>query len=737
MPLTPYSLCPGGTGKKLKFCSPGHLEELEKIYKLLEGEQFLACLNYIQSLLEKDSGVCRACLLALKCQVLQEVPDRGSELLATAEQFYKEFPDSPVAIAEQMRAMVFVASTALEEDFERRQQQNDFPGEVIDEALTMKREKLIEWNAMMERAVNLGPLLFQTVEKIPLLIELLMTGGLTQAAGEWTHFLLMAEQFRQDGQRFLSQIVGDRELPLFIRALLPMRDVADGLAWSEKFNEQVADLRRFRWTAGGEGLRSLAAEFPELEKSPEYWSNLALLEEWKCDMQAAARLWEKFLETDAPFYEKLEVQTRIFGFNQIPLDDAVNVYHLNYPLSETDAVKETLLADPCVRLAPYELPPSEAGVALGMYNILDTEKLRSAEELNAEDFSVEDMPMVIGTMILWARQTDKEPRLEVVNVLNPEVVGQYVQQRLGPWLAGEQQVLLERPASATFDSFGREIDFPRDTNLERGQEILAEHFRNLLLNRWVHFPLGVLGRKSITVAAADPANRLKVEAVLQIVRSVLESRCPADAMIEALREKLELPALPEIPPEEMGILHPMFYYLVDVRKIPADDLPRFFQRCNMLRILDKALDVARFIVEDKANLPESLWFQAVTFLLRVIDPASDLHKLADEARAFCERQGINHSMIDLMEMEIYMREGNQPQLMKILNHLQSEHQDDPEVIRTLMQLQQSARAAAERMGGMPPEPESAPGGSGLWTPDGGGGKPGESAGGASKLWVPD
>lgn len=735
MALTPYSLCPGGTGKKLKFCSPGHLEELEKIYKLLEGEQFLACLNYIQSLLEKDSGVCRACLLALKCQVLEEVPDRQEELLAAAKQFYAEFPESPVAVAEAMRAMIIEANTAIQEEIDRRELRREFNAALVDDALARQREQLIQWNAMMERAVNLGPLLFQTVEKIPLLIEIQLNAGLTQAAAEWTHFLLMSEQFRQAGQQFLNRIVTDHELPLFVRTLLPMRIAPEGLPWSEKFNALVTDLRQFHWTAGEEGMKALAAEFPELEKRPEYLANLALLEEWKCDIPAARRLWEKFLETDADFFEKLEVQTRIFGTRAIPLDDAVDVYHLDYALTETDAVKDALLADPCVRMISQDLPPSEAGVAIGMYSILDAEKMRSAEELDAPDFSVEDLPMAIATVILWARQTDREPRLEIMNILNPDAVREHVQQRLGLWLAGEPKVDVERHASATFDSFSREIDFPRDTGRERGGEVLEAYYRDLLLNRWVHFPLGVLGRKSVLAAAGEPANRLKVEAVLQIIRSVLEPRGQIDDMLAALREKLSLPELPEVAPEEVGMLHPMFYYLVDVRKIPADDLPRFFQRCQMMGVVDKAVMTARFIIEDKANLPESLWFQAVTFLLRAGDPLSDLHTLADEARAFCERQGIKHSMIDLMEMEIYMKEGNQPQFVKILNHLQAEHQDDPEVIRTLMYLQQSARAAAERMGmGMQPEPESAPGGSGLWTPDGGGN---ESTGGASKLWVPD
>ena len=39
MPIDAYSLCPGGTGKKIKFCCPDFLGELQQIDKMLEGKQ--------------------------------------------------------------------------------------------------------------------------------------------------------------------------------------------------------------------------------------------------------------------------------------------------------------------------------------------------------------------------------------------------------------------------------------------------------------------------------------------------------------------------------------------------------------------------------------------------------------------------------------------------------------------------------------------------------------------------
>ena len=64
MALDPYSPCPGGTGKKIKFCCTEFLPELEKLQRMVEGEQCAGALETIEKLAEKYPD--RACLLATK-----------------------------------------------------------------------------------------------------------------------------------------------------------------------------------------------------------------------------------------------------------------------------------------------------------------------------------------------------------------------------------------------------------------------------------------------------------------------------------------------------------------------------------------------------------------------------------------------------------------------------------------------------------------------------------------------
>lgn len=60
MAVDSYSLCPGGRGKKIRFCCPDLIKELEQIDKMLEGEQFAAGLAFVETL-EKQHPDC-ACL---------------------------------------------------------------------------------------------------------------------------------------------------------------------------------------------------------------------------------------------------------------------------------------------------------------------------------------------------------------------------------------------------------------------------------------------------------------------------------------------------------------------------------------------------------------------------------------------------------------------------------------------------------------------------------------------------
>ncbi len=98
MPIDPYSPCPGGTGKKIKFCCHDLVAELDKIQRMLEGDQPAGCLEFIESLEEKSPD--RACLLSIKA-MLEAQLGQDEKAEATLATFMQKYPDNPVALAEK------------------------------------------------------------------------------------------------------------------------------------------------------------------------------------------------------------------------------------------------------------------------------------------------------------------------------------------------------------------------------------------------------------------------------------------------------------------------------------------------------------------------------------------------------------------------------------------------------------------------------------------------------------
>ncbi|MEX0610660.1 MAG: hypothetical protein WD229_00955, partial [Pirellulales bacterium] len=96
MSVDPYALCPCGSGKKLKFCCSDLVGEIEKIHRMIEGEQPRAALRHVEQTLATHPD--RASLLDLKASLelsLGETAAAGQ----TIEKFVSGHRESPTAHA--------------------------------------------------------------------------------------------------------------------------------------------------------------------------------------------------------------------------------------------------------------------------------------------------------------------------------------------------------------------------------------------------------------------------------------------------------------------------------------------------------------------------------------------------------------------------------------------------------------------------------------------------------------
>ncbi|MFN7289566.1 MAG: protein-disulfide isomerase, partial [Pirellula sp.] len=94
--LDQYSYCPCGNGSKIKFCEcpTKNFVEMEKIHRMIAGEQNVAALDRINQNLQTSPSA--PWLLAMKCQLLLQLREIDS-LEETSAKFIRLQPDNPLA----------------------------------------------------------------------------------------------------------------------------------------------------------------------------------------------------------------------------------------------------------------------------------------------------------------------------------------------------------------------------------------------------------------------------------------------------------------------------------------------------------------------------------------------------------------------------------------------------------------------------------------------------------------
>lgn len=688
-----YSLCPGGTGKKIKFCCRNRVDDFRKIYKFLDANQHTACLNFIDSLLKSDSEC--ACLLAIRCVILKSFPERESELIGTANRFYELHPENPIAIAESAQAILLAGQKAISEKYDSlpSTQRSALAAQEREELRSVIRQTITRY----EKAFSVPqPFQYeQVVLKLEGFIKMLIKAGFYESANAWTGLLPeinSGSAFQETFLKSLHQLKTSKTIQLCFRAGLKIQSAPEGTAWQEPFNSIVKNsVLKLHWSQAISEFQTLAEQFPELQRAPAYCFNLALLHEWLCDLSSAAKFWEKYLACDGvSFYDALEKQIRLSFFSECPLEDAMEICTIDFPLTDQDAVLEKLLSEPTFRRIG-DLKEDET--ILAAFDVLDSPRIDSLEGLE-----VDDIPVVVGNAILLAKQGEKNACLEVINVLQggAAFVTEAIQELIRPWQAGEAEQTVTQSISVTLDSILRKIVLPPDLSAEKIREVKNEHCRSILLNRWIHFPLGILKQHSMKTAAAKPAMRRLVETVIYSLRYLLEREKLSTDVLAELRQTLKLPPLPEITPSMVESLPVIFYGQLKPESLTPALLERIFLIARALNansipreILEAAVDDPAYSAPLRIEILKNLWS---------LDPLEmKSTEIVKKGRALCEENHLPDVFFDIMDVAYSINEGKFQTVFDRLKHIRQEHSDDAEAMHYVSQLSQFMYGIVQNM----------------------------------------
>jgi len=711
MAIDAYSLCPGGTGKKIKFCCGDFLPELQKIDRMIDGEQYLACLQHIDHLMAQEPGRDRACLLATKCMLLRVTNQQEAARTASAA-FLVKHPDNQIALAE-------MAILAAESN--------------VRAALDL-----------LQKAMHVadGDLAACTYQAMGLVAGSVLHAGAQPAARGLLQLQCDITDKDDRAAELLAALSQATDVPLLLRDDTPLALCPKDAPWSDRFNEALQIAVMGDWQTAADRLTALAAEAPD---SSEIWRNLATLRGWLADNPGCIEALRRYAviraEKEDGLEDAVEAEATAMFLSPDPLGNRVEMLKLVWTVKDVERAQEGLLSSPRWRSIPFnpaqfsdgETPPPKAAFML----------LDRAMPASAEGLSLQTVPSMLGQALLFGRQTDREARLEVMNVAADELpaVNEMVREAAGDAVEPEPKQDVLAHWSASQKLLRAVWQPPRGASPDQLRAMVAEHARDAILNRWPELKLGVLDGRSPSEAAGDETCRTRLLAAILVLEQWAE-HLPVAIDANELRAKLGLPTLGPIDPNQQPIEELPMTRLsrVSLEGLSDDDLITAYYRATAFAVRLAVRKFATAIVERPSLADSNERLHAFTMLARTEEDVSKALDHVDQGRRATDKKKASHATWDLIELSLHFANRNGPETMRLIEHLQKRHIEEPGVgemlTRMLIDVGLLNPDGSPAIGPESPEEPamaaepSEPGG--LWTPDSD--QPGAGGG---KLWTPE
>ena len=722
MPFDPYALCPGGRDKKIRFCCPNMLKELEQVVSLLESGQPSACLSYVETL-EKTHPDC-ACLTKAKLSIYRS-ENRWQEALPVAEQFYAREPDNPTAAAEYALALVVtgnpkLAISTLVDAFERTKA-DTIHSMLLQAALQVATYSLL--GGLVVPAIGIGHVL----KEIP-------------AVSEKAHTLLF-------------RATSETEVPLLLRDWSFDFDCPSDFPGKETFDEAAVLVRLMRWKQALALLESLTQH---ADAWSGIWHNIATICLWLLEQEKACEALKTYASLpNTPMEDAVDAETLRLLFTPNPLGDSTEMLFAEYTITDADKALEILLSSPLfqhVVIPPHELgsPPPR-----GFFMVLDRpfpEKESGSEIVPA----LENLPVLYAIAVLFGKETDREARLllQALPMDDREVAEGKVRDALGDIVQFPGVIVKQASTSKTRVLAECRVVFPPslDDNRKLYKKLSEEYHATRFIDLWISNPLGLLDGKTPSEAAKDTAYTIPLLAAIRTIELWINE--DVDDFANILRTRLGLPVFDTIAvadnSDEDALIaldaHPVWrWHRFDVSKLSTEVLASGMQVVLGMRELRTA---AKFAEELLSRPMDSMAFSERFMALEALIAAAQTDGDIEQALLWVERgksesaaKNVPDAAWYLHEIELHLIQNDSQALINAIEYLMANYKQDDAVMGALQELfvrlgmlnPDGTPSAAWTQAQMQRE-EGQLEGQKIWTPDS------EIPGGGatlSKLWVPD
>lgn len=547
-----YTPCPCGSGKKIKFCCGAEvIPEVEKLDRMLDGEQRRAALEHIARLPAKLRE--KPSIWAKKIQTLLATGDTEAYDSA-AREMLAAYPDNPVALA-------CVAP------------------------LEVQADRVREGVAMLQRAIE------SIQEEAPGFGIVLITGGVLTTANALLaagHVWAARAHLRivdlwmesEDNPAAQSLISMDRDpsLPLVWKDDSGHLYCATDAPYKAEFDAAASLSELGKFQVALDRFEALLAQHP---KEAALWRAVAIERACLADDAAAAEAFQKLAALDGvPLDEAVEYELHAIALRLSADDlttDAVDLLGATVAVNDFDALLPRLLSDKRLirlrvdlsSLAQEDRPPPRDA-----FRLLDRPALDAAavEADGGASVRREDVPCVLGELFLFGRETDRDARIEmevrrdeldkalsILAEIGGDALGGITDERVLQQIGQTQRTLMWRwhwpPAVAT-DAYER---------------LSREEFRYRLLEKWPQMTGRGTEGKTYGEAARDADPRMRRLVLAAILDLESNHRETEDASVfNELRTNLGLPALNDLEPFRVDLDH---ISLLRLSRLPAQLMP--------------------------------------------------------------------------------------------------------------------------------------------------------------------
>lgn len=698
MTVDPYAMCPGGTGKKVKFCCPDLVTELGKLEQQQAAGQTAAALTTVERLLERFPE--RNCLMSIHARLLRASGDMEAAHGALAK-LVESDPSNPLALAE-------TTLQAIESDAGARAAVDRFQETL---AALPTDEPLPEY------ALN----------ALDRLCEYLLTRGEVWSAR--VHLELGNRVRRSESRfRFYLAVLQSPRISLLMKSLPGYAaTLPAGAPWLGEFERALEASVAGRLAEAADLIEALTERFPD---EPMLWRQLAGFSADLIDKPRAIAALRRWAGMNVPLDDAVEAEALAQSFAEEDMSGNLDIVAAEFEIDDADAVQATLDAHP--RVSPTRFDPRERADAEGVapravFKLVDRPRPASGEGL-----TLDATPRVLADLLLFGKQTDRPARLGMVTYRDQRFAE--IQKALAE-IVGENLGRLREERVVGHTGLGTrslavELDFPADTSAGHRLDLMQRLQREIVWEIWPHTPKEVLGRRTPAEAAGDPTLRIAALAsILRLEAAQLPTTSGFD--FNTLRQKLNLPLSEPIDFHELKLefLPPLRLGRVACGPLSDEDLARLHEGA----VLVTAITALRNSAEEMLRRPSILKEVPAEALHGELarlnnDPRLALPHLAAAAKA-AEDAGRSPAIWLLEEVPLRLAIGQIDDALALVQRLLQHHGREPGVREAVSQLLESLGIDLRAEAG--PQAE-APGDAKLWTP--GGDAP--AKGKKSPLWVP-